>query len=376
MKNNPLVLLIKQVLFNGEQVDVKDWAKLFAFSKGHSLGTLFYYATKDRTDIPEDTRRAVLRHYLAQINQQAGQDYLREKLFCAFNDRKIDFLPIKGLLLRDLYPKPEMRTSCDVDFLYKEPQKQMVEKVLTDFGFTKIKENFNHGEWTSGIVTVENHQHLYGSNDKFFEYYKDVWDKVKIKQGNEYAFTNEDFYVYFTVHSAKHFATGGFGMRTLIDTYLYTQKTQLNYDYVSRELSKLGLDVFEKKIKELCLYLFSDGEKSEEMDALAKYVLLSGTYGQDQINASIKARETNVGKAKKRFWLRTIFPSFKTMKTTYPWLKKLPFLLPVAWVIKWFTVIFSRPQRIKQAVKNAKEINSEKQQFIFNVMEITNLNKD
>ena len=169
MKNNPLVLLIKQVLFNGEQVDVKDWAKLFAFSKGHSLGALFYYATKDRTDIPEDTRRAVLRHYLAQINQQAGQDYLREKLFCAFNDRKIDFLPIKGLLLRDLYPKPEMRTSCDVDFLYKEPQKQQVEKVLTDFGFTKIKENFNHGEWTSGIVTVENHQHLYGSNDKFFE---------------------------------------------------------------------------------------------------------------------------------------------------------------------------------------------------------------
>ena len=293
MKNNPLVLLIKQVLFNGEQVDVKDWAKLFAFSKGHSLGTLFYYATKDRTDIPEDTRRAVLRHYLAQINQQAGQDYLREKLYQAFNAHQIKFAPIKGLVLRDLYPKPDMRTSCDVDFLYQPTQKQMVEKVLVDFGFNKVSENINHGEWTSGIVTVENHHALFDHDDRFAEYYNDVWSKLIVKDQSEYTFTQEDFYVYFIVHSAKHFLSGGFGVRTILDIYLYNKKIQLDKEKTCKELEILGLKTFEKQVLALAEYWFDNAPSNEQLVELEKYVLASGTYGTVTNSANARATGKN-----------------------------------------------------------------------------------
>ena len=375
MQKNFVIGLINKVVFNGDSPQVHDWEKAFLFAKSHSLGTIFYYATKDRDDLPEQVRKACLRHYLAQINQQAGQDYLREKLYQAFKSHQIKFAPIKGLALRDLYPKSDMRTSCDVDFLYAPDQKNNVEKVLTDFGFTKISENINHGEWTSGIVTVENHHALFDHDDRFAGYYNNVWSMLTTTDQCEYNFSKEDFYVYFIVHSAKHFLSGGFGIRTVLDIYLYNQKIDFDKDNVQQQLQTLGLCTFEKQILALAEYWFNDGQATQDLLDIEKYVFSSGTYGTVTNASNVRANHKNASdkKAKLAFWLRTIFPSYASMKSAYPILKKAWVLLPILWVYRWFAVLFTRPKRIKKTITSSKSVSKSQVEFIQHVKQVVGI---
>ena len=45
--------------------------------------------------------------------------------------------------------------------------------------------------------------------------------------------------------------------------------------------------------------------------------------------------------------MRVIFPSYTTMCGPYPILKKVPILLPGAWVLRWIKKLFCAPGRIK-----------------------------
>ena len=53
-----------------------------------------------------------------------------------------------------------------------------------------------------------------------------------------------------------------------------------------------------------------------------------------------------------------VFPSFSGMKTLYPILKKLPFLLPFCWVIRWFKVLFTKNKNIKRELTNLKKYDA------------------
>ena len=42
-----------------------------------------------------------------------------DKISVALNDAQIPFIPLKGAVLRQLYPAPELRSSSDIDVLVK-----------------------------------------------------------------------------------------------------------------------------------------------------------------------------------------------------------------------------------------------------------------
>lgn len=58
--------------------------------------------------------------------------------------------------------------------------------------------------------------------------FDNVFDKLTKKSENslEYVFKEEDFYIYFMVHTYKHLAGGGMGLRTILDVYLYLIKNK------------------------------------------------------------------------------------------------------------------------------------------------------
>ena len=44
------------------------------------------------------------------------------------------------------------------------------------------------------------------------------------------------------VHTYKHYAGGGMGLRTILDVYLYLRKNkELDFSYVEKELGKLNI---------------------------------------------------------------------------------------------------------------------------------------
>ena len=57
--------------------------------------------------------------YLAAYrNRQMGHTY--GEICSAFDEAGIDYLPLKGSVIRPFYPYESMRTSCDIDILVKE----------------------------------------------------------------------------------------------------------------------------------------------------------------------------------------------------------------------------------------------------------------
>ena len=284
-------------------------------------------------------------------------------------------MPLKGSLIRRLYPAPEMRTSCDVDFFYDTSEKKKVYQALIDLGFKKGEENQNHCEWVNGVVAIESHHSLVSEGSDFDEYYKDVWSRLVCVDKSEYNFTKEDLFIYAIIHSAKHFASAGFGVRTVLDFYFFNRQKDLNREYLSKELEKLGLKEYEKILRLLADYWFGDGDANDDILLVGDYILKSGVYGNTDNFAIFKGGESDLKSSKKKFWIRTIFPSYKTMKGKYKILKKLPFLLPLVWIYRWFEVLFSRPKNIKSTITDSKNLNQDRIDFTNEVMKITKIKK-
>jgi hypothetical protein len=67
------------------------------------------------------------------------------------------------------------------------------------------------------------------------DYYDDIWTKVSKREGYNYSYclSDEDFYIYMIYHCAKHFKSGGLGIRMLMDVYVYLNSHQnLDREYI------------------------------------------------------------------------------------------------------------------------------------------------
>ena len=93
--------------------------ELTALARHHDLAHLLALGLKNNglTDessgaLENEIFRAVFRY--EQLNYELTR--IRETL----EQTKVPFIPLKGAVLRDYYPEPWMRTSCDVDVLVHE----------------------------------------------------------------------------------------------------------------------------------------------------------------------------------------------------------------------------------------------------------------
>lgn len=154
--------------------------------------------------------------------------------------------------------------------------------------------------------------------------------------------------MYNIAHFAKHFQGGGSGIRSVMDIYIMNNAMpEMNMVYVYKQLEKLGLSDFYKKVTALEKYWFEDGRFSEEIEETAKYVLSSGTYGT--VYNSVK-NEINKNGRFKGFWLN-VFPPLERMKFTFPFLKKMPGFLPFCWVARWFFAIVTKPDKVLRKIR-------------------------
>ena len=222
---------------------------------------------------------------------------------------------------------------------------------------------------------MENHHELAANNGIYHEYYQDVWSRLKTEDGVRFAFSDEDYYIYLIVHAAKHFSQGGFGVRTILDFYVYNQAKNLNREYLAQEFEKLRLTKFVFEMEKLANVWFGDEIGDENSAFIGDYILKSGTYGLTVNNTAINSASAkgSVKKAKKRYLFKTLFPSYRTMCQPYPVLKKAAILLPIMWVYRWFDVLFTRRKNVKAAMNRMKTLDEKSVDTASKLLEITEI---
>ena len=156
-------------------------------------------------------------------------------------------------------------------------------------------------------------------------------------------------------HTYKHYHVSGCGLRTLIDIYLYLKKEQLDFNYINKELEKLDLVEFSKEIIDLSFALFDEKELNEEQNDMLLFIASSGTYGTLEHSVKKGVKE----KGKFGYAMKRVFPPYSFYKNTYRWAYKVPILIPIAWLCRFFRILFKNPKKATKELKMISEVKEE-----------------
>jgi len=325
---------IKEQKPDPEVVGAMDLTAVFSLAKAHSLSGMAALAAEVAGFRSEKTTRilsdVVRRHVRFTIDKEAIALKLKEA--------GIWYVWLKGAVIEDYYPRPEMREMSDRDVLFDAERAQDVKVIMESLGYTvKSFGVYAHDVYFKPpVMNFEMHRVLFSKmEDKnvVIEYYKNVKNRL-LGDGVEKHFSPEDFYVYLIAHEYKHFCNYGTGLRSVLDTYVYLSKVTLDEAYVSGEFERLGLAEFEKANRSLAFHLFGDGKLTEEDKKMLEYVFSSGTYGTISNHVSNKMHRENWSKmryALSRFFvpIRKSNPDYDLFSRHYPFFYKHKFLMPL-----------------------------------------------
>ncbi len=329
---------------------------IYGVSKRNDMAHLVGYALEKEKLINESDEHfdAFQKEQYTAIFRQENQDCELTRVCDALEQCGIDFIPLKGSVIRRLYPEPWMRTSCDIDILVKKEDFESAKKCLTENLRYKYIVQSSHDESyvSRSGVHVELHFDLLedGRIERALDVLENVWEHTTPAAGKHHrkVLDDEMFYFYHITHLAKHFSDSGIGIRPFLDLYLLNKMTEKNAH--RGELLRLGgLDSFENVARSLSDHWFSDGELDELCTRAELFVLNCGVYGSTE-NRVLLAKEKRPGKVK--YLMSRIFLPYENMKYAYPVLKKHKWMLPFCYVARWFKLL--SPDKAKNAVGELK----------------------
>ena len=268
-------------------------------------------------------------------------DAERAKILKRLEAEKIWYMPLKGVILKDWYPKLGMRQMSDNDILCDGNYRARIKDIMLEIGFTCDHYGIGNDDayFKKPVYNFEMHNELFhaASIGKLNEYYSDVKEKLIKDEGNAYGyhFRIEDFYIYITAHEYKHFSSGGTGVRSLVDTYVFLHKfsNAMDWDYINAELAKLEIADYEKMNRELAMNVFNEQKLSEKEQQLLEYYIFSGIYGTLD-NSFKNYMDEKAQGSKKNYICQRVFPPLEHYKVWFPWAYKHKILIPVAWLYR------------------------------------------
>lgn len=290
--------------------------------------------------------------------------YEIENLLKCFDKEQIYNLPMKGYFLKNDYPNPFDRSIADYDILFDINDIDSIKNIFKQNGYKFKKNDDQQYHFVKApFMYIEMHRSLLKKDNINYSLLENQLEKAKVRDGYSYSkeMTLEDYYIYMLLHSAKHFSQGGIGIRMIADEYAFYKKysDQLNQKYLSEQFEKLGITLFEKKLRDISLKWFSKGSEVKDFDDVEEYILLSMTLGRLDVAvmSEMERRRVNTetGRKKSGFvnFISSLFPNKTYMANKYSFVEKMPILLPYSWACMWCRRIFiDRNINIKKGFNN------------------------
>ncbi len=334
--------------------DDTDFAKVQKLAERHKVVPLIAPSVID-SDVASDEIKAKFKKELFRCAaRHAAQEKEAEELSEIFAQNEIKHCFLKGTKVSRFYDNPDMRFMLDMDVLI-EPQKcQQAADILVERGY--IYDNYEDekdaGYVKKPFLNFELHKELKYDYDKGYDYYKGALERMVVGE-NGYAMnmTDEDFYVYIISHSAHHFESAGTGIKSIVDHYYLSEKLKpvCNSKILAQSLETTGLTKFSQCMDNLCEYWFCDGVGDDGVKEVADYIMLSGVFGNQTNYYLSGVIKGDYSDKKSSYFLSRLFLPYKLMKKRYPILKKLPFLLPVFWIVRILSALKDKDKYAKEA---------------------------
>ncbi len=340
---NYLPALLRSVLNNEKPPELPEglsFESIFRLAQAHSVANMAFYAVellekKPAEPLLSEWEQLRDKAIVKDINQLTEL----ELISAALSEKNIRHIPLKGSVLKELYPQTDMRTMSDIDMLIDEENASDARDIMLELGYTC--EHFGYDihdvYYKLPVMNVEIHRELFGEEGRQFgEIFSSPFSLCAEQDGARARFTEEYFLAYVIAHAIKHYSEGGTGIRSFMDIAVYLRAKPVDIERVCGILEPSGCADMARDIIGLSRVWFEGAESGEKYEKMAEYVISGGTYGTIQNSVENKVRE----QGKVKYFLRLIFPTFWHMKQHYPILKKAPVLLPFCWLARLFTKPF------------------------------------
>ncbi len=331
----------------------EDCEALYALSSMHKLTAVVYDKMASDPDFCAGSPELLAAFRRDAIMQSALQHERTSALVSLTRelDREgIRYAVVKGAVCRELYHDPDLRHSADEDIYISPVDKTRADELFSCLGYALEGDgdkNVTHRIEPNSLLHIELHTRLLSesrTDDALEERFRSrLASVIRYRVGDAEINTFDPTYnlIYMVNHAKKHFISGGFGIRTLADIALFASRfdADIDSDELSARLREMNAETFFLSLLRIAreqLGITSALEKPLEIDDcgdLLSDIIEAGVYGQSTMSrrhsATLTLAETESGT--RLGLLKTLFPPAETVKSRYPFAKKHPILLPVAW---------------------------------------------
>lgn len=269
---------------------------------------------------------------------------------------QIEFMLVKGSVIRDYYPQQKMRQMSDVDILYKaENQEKLVSYMKSRGYMLKAAEANSDDFFKKPFYSFEFHRQIFDEKDAFHPDF-DLWKRAYADSENpyEYHISREDIFIYSLCHMYDHYSLSGCGIRFVCDIYVLLKNLgTLDWDYINNTFEEFKFKNFCDTAIILARSLFMGEQGNDDAQRLLDFMLSGGVYGRSMDIDEYISRAYDGSRLK--YIIHRLFPPKSQMFGNYLELKKRPYLLPLFYVIRIFQKLKYNGKKIKKELKSLKK---------------------
>ena len=333
-----------------------DWPAVFALAGQQKLLPILFEAARKTPAAAENaalfavTKQQVIGQVLNQTVRSAEFADLYHKLRTA----GLHPVVVKGQLCSRLYPLKDHRISADDDLLIPDGEffachEQLLANGLTTDTPADELASADEVSYTKNgsPLYIELHRRLFDSSEDAHDDLNHFFTDINpVETDGFLAMPPHEHLLYLILHAYKHFVRSGIGLRQFCDIGLWARAYHVEIDWQRLHEQCESVHAATFAAAAFCIAgdylgiefdLPAPWDGSIDVEPLLHDTLCGGVYGSNDLTRlhsstvtlnAVKASRTG----EKSSVLSTVFPKREYLERRYPYLKKRPYLLPVAWM--------------------------------------------
>ena len=351
-------LHIARAAISGSDLPIEkaDWPAIFTLANQQKLLPILFETVRKMPAAEENvalfavTKQQVIGQVLNQTVRSAEFSDLYHKLRSA----GLHPIVVKGQLCSRLYPQTDHRISADDDLLIPDGEFMACHEQLLTNGLTTDTPadelaSADEVSYTKkgSLLYIELHRHLFDSSEDAHDDLNHFFaDLNPVEIDGFLAMPPHEHLLYLILHAYKHFVRSGIGLRQFCDIGLWARAYHVEIDWQRLHEQCESVHAATFAAAAFCIAgdylgiefdLPAPWDGSIDVEPLLHDTLCGGVYGSNDLTRlhsstvtlnAVKASRTG----EKSSVLSTVFPKREYLERRYPYLKKRPYLLPVAWM--------------------------------------------